>query len=335
MSEGIEESGSVASIIKAVHNDVWNINLFLNRETAINYSCFGCGHVPKKCMSDEQYRPLCALCAQSFIEKGDKIVHSPFADGRIAQIQLKCKNKLVQDQDSDVEAEQKSDAAAPAENECKWNGVVKDWQSHNDDECLFTVKQCQHCQNHNCSKSLMTEHDDVCPEKSVECPQDCGDNILRKNTETHKANVCLKTILDCRNAECTEKVVREVHHVHETQQCPKRIVQCSFKKYGCNQPDIKAEELVIHEKNNQMEHLQLQVKYLQQTIEDQTGVIKMYSGRVDNIKAGWRICDGTNGTYDLSSKFVKGKMVNSDDDQKECENYALCFIVKVPQNKTI
>lgn len=36
------------------------------------------------------------------------------------------------------------------------------------------------------------------------------------------------------------------------------------------------------------------------------GVIVMWSGTIDEIPYGWRLCDGTNGTPDLSGRFVVG-----------------------------
>ena len=41
-----------------------------------------------------------------------------------------------------------------------------------------------------------------------------------------------------------------------------------------------------------------------------TGIIAMWSGTLVNIPAGWRLCDGTNGTPNLLDKFVMG-VVNS------------------------
>ena len=37
-----------------------------------------------------------------------------------------------------------------------------------------------------------------------------------------------------------------------------------------------------------------------------SGVIVMWSGLISNIPDGWALCDGTNGTPDLRSKFIKG-----------------------------
>ena len=37
-----------------------------------------------------------------------------------------------------------------------------------------------------------------------------------------------------------------------------------------------------------------------------SGMIIMWSGLLSNVPAGWSVCDGTNGTPDLRSKFVRG-----------------------------
>jgi hypothetical protein len=37
-----------------------------------------------------------------------------------------------------------------------------------------------------------------------------------------------------------------------------------------------------------------------------TGIITMWSGSIANIPTGWLICDGTNGTPDLRSRFIVG-----------------------------
>ncbi len=36
------------------------------------------------------------------------------------------------------------------------------------------------------------------------------------------------------------------------------------------------------------------------------GMILMWSGTLDNIPDGWAVCDGSNGTPDLSNRFVIG-----------------------------
>ena len=51
---------------------------------------------------------------------------------------------------------------------------------------------------------------------------------------------------------------------------------------------------------------------LYETIDDTpaggipAGIIVMWGGLLANIPSGWALCDGTNGTPDLKSKFIKG-----------------------------
>eukprot|EP00485_Elphidium_margaritaceum_P010348 CAMPEP_0202705338 /NCGR_PEP_ID=MMETSP1385-20130828/17900_1 /ASSEMBLY_ACC=CAM_ASM_000861 /TAXON_ID=933848 /ORGANISM="Elphidium margaritaceum" /LENGTH=351 /DNA_ID=CAMNT_0049363549 /DNA_START=37 /DNA_END=1092 /DNA_ORIENTATION=+ len=349
MAEGVEITGSNDAVEKkAPHDAVWDMDLFLNNEAALNYACFSCGHVPNKCMSDDKYKPYCEACAKPLVEKGVAIQATPFADGRIGELKLKCKNKLtdpsvpvvvpvvVPDEKAaeaaadgaaadEKAAEAAADAAAPANNECTWTGALKDWQTHNDGECTFTVQQCPHCKAYDCSKSLMTAHDEKCGEKSIPCELTCGQNVLRKNMESHKADDCEQTVLKC-GIGCELELIRKLKQAHETQECPKRIVTCAFRKYGCTQQDVKAEELEKHDKENEIRHLQIQVQFLQNSVQDQVGVIKMYGGNIKELVEGWKLCDGTQGTVDLSAQFIQ----SSDDDQKDPENYALCYIVKTP-----
>jgi len=40
------------------------------------------------------------------------------------------------------------------------------------------------------------------------------------------------------------------------------------------------------------------------------GIIVIWSGTIDNIPSGWYLCDGTNGTPDLRSRFIYGASAN-------------------------
>lgn len=53
------------------------------------------------------------------------------------------------------------------------------------------------------------------------------------------------------------------------------------------------------------------------------GVIIMWSGKINEIPIGWALCDGNNGTPDLSNKFIKGVSSNNDDPGKTGGNNSI------------
>lgn len=68
-------------------------------------------------------------------------------------------------------------------------------------------------------------------------------------------------------------------------------------------------------------------------------IIVLWSGAIVDIPAGWKLCDGNNGTPDLRDKFVvgAGDTFNPGDDAGSTVSagalmhwYALCYIMKVP-----
>jgi len=42
------------------------------------------------------------------------------------------------------------------------------------------------------------------------------------------------------------------------------------------------------------------------------GIIALWSGDFDDIPFGWKLCDGTNGTPDLSQRFIRAAGVGMD-----------------------
>lgn len=69
-----------------------------------------------------------------------------------------------------------------------------------------------------------------------------------------------------------------------------------------------------------------------------TGQITLWHGAVENIPAGWHLCDGTAGTVDLRNKFIVGAGDTYDPGDSAPTNvaadagiayYALCYIQKI------
>lgn len=71
--------------------------------------------------------------------------------------------------------------------------------------CEFRSVACEHdCCGDTMSANKLQAHDDVCPEKLVPCPCECGLRFKRKVIPAH------------------------------TRECPFRLVECSFRCVGCN-----------------------------------------------------------------------------------------------------
>lgn len=61
------------------------------------------------------------------------------------------------------------------------------------------------------------------------------------------------------------------------------------------------------------------------------GTIVIWSGRSDEVPDGWALCDGENGTPDLTKMFV----LTVDDENGTISNYTLCYIMKLTEVTSI
>ena len=86
--------------------------------------------------------------------------------------------------------------------------------------------------------------------------------ILREEIESHLAEVCREESVSCSNQGCDKKIKRKESKAHTLSECRYRIVECTFKKYGCKTKDIKANELENHLKEYQMQHISDKFEYI-------------------------------------------------------------------------
>eukprot|EP01083_Nonionella_stella_P318514 1164686_1 len=312
-----EDQNSTLSL-KPATECVWDIKLFQNLGYAAQLACIECGHPPKRCLMDKDHQTLCELHAEPFLQKGDKIIDNPFADSMVAKAEIACKNALFDPDKADDEKKEEP-------KQCEWKGLVKDWQTHNDRDCTFTVVNCEDCCEYSSSRSLQPAHHEVCPFATIDCPLTCGGKILRKDTKTHTEDECPQTVMDCTNAECTCKIIRRLFDAHVTQECPKRIVPCPYGVYGCTQPNVKFESMEEHLQQFEIKHLQFQLNSLYELVNRQQqqqpqkqecevarGMISRFGGGVSDIPDGWVLCDGGHGTPNLRKQFVLKSAVYTD-----------------------
>ena len=93
---------------------------------------------------------------------------------------------------------------------------------------LFCVKRqimCEHCDVYFMYEQL-TEHHGECLEYQIPCPSNCNVNLKRKLIGSH---------LEL--------------------ECPNMVVECPYKKFGCEREVLRC-ELEEHKKINQIQHLE-------------------------------------------------------------------------------
>ena len=136
--------------------------------------------------------------------------------------------------------------------------------NHCSNECLNREVSCEHCLNKIVYRDL-NRHYEECLEFPLLCPNSCGANLRRKQTDSH-----IET------------------------DCPNTIVKCRYDKFGCNEV-IKRCEMEEHNKTNEIKHLEmttlfavneierlketnkLQFSQMKRTIEEQSAIIESLS----------------------------------------------------------
>ena len=82
-----------------------------------------------------------------------------------------------------------------------------------------------------------------------------ANTILRKNMVHHIDDECMEKVLICSNDECKEEIKRKDFKNHIESECEYRIIECEYVKFGCNYKGIKANEMEMHLKEYQIQHL--------------------------------------------------------------------------------
>ena len=146
---------------------------------------------------------------------------------------------------------------------CNWNGFYKDYKTHLNTECL---KECLYCSNEGCSQKILrenyNEHLKKCSFRKVLC-NECKIEILHNKLEEHK-KICPKIKINCPH--CKKSLQRESIENHIKNECPNTLIECNFKKYGCNEK-YKRIEFNNKMKENIEKHFLLGMNYLEDNIK--------------------------------------------------------------------
>lgn len=72
-------------------------------------------------------------------------------------------------------------------------------------------------------------HEEVCPERWIDCPnQNCKFNIRASQLNYHTNVECQFRKFQCRNPQCDKFIFRHQRQVHEDEQCPYRPAWCPY-----------------------------------------------------------------------------------------------------------
>ena len=231
------------------------------------YVCTRCkGVMLNACQVGEEQICVCETCV------GKKVRFQPMMKARQKIPQLKANCPL-------------------ATRGCKWNATLSEVVTHLDvcqeflvkcdydcgvilkrcelnnhcsSECLNREVSCEHCLNKTVYRYLK-RHYEECLEFPLLCPNSCGANLRRKQTDSH-----IET------------------------DCPNTIVKCRYERFGCKVV-IKRCELEEHNKTNEIEHLKMNTIFavtrmaqleetnkllfsqMSRTIEEQSAIIESIS----------------------------------------------------------
>ena len=112
----------------------------------------------------------------------------------------------------------------PCPNECKnekdnvQHFMRKDLDDHLEDKCPNQDYTCNHCDLAGTYVFITTEHDEVCPEKIIPCPnKECDEVMEHRHIEEHVEDVCDYTKIPCKykNIGCDMVCIRRDMEAHE------------------------------------------------------------------------------------------------------------------------
>ena len=193
------------------------------------YVCTECrGVMLNACQLGEEQIPVCETCV------GDRTGCQSMMKARkkILELKVNCplatRGCLWNATLSEVEAhlDECQEFIVDCELEC---GVILkrcEQENHCSNECLNRLISCEHCQAKIAHRDLK-QHYEVCLEFPLLCPNNCGANLRRKQTDPH-----IET------------------------DCPNAIVKCRYERFGCREV-VRRCEMDNHNKTNEIKHLEM------------------------------------------------------------------------------
>ena len=243
--------------------ETYPVELFLSNPILEHFKCEFCGDIladPVQFMCEDVVHTCCDYCLDKECPVCKKIEHDgssvsfseenhPFTDKLnriILELEVKCKFQ-------------------PAG--CPWTGKLKELFGFYGEKdhlsvCQFNIVKCH---NEGCKEIMhgrcLEEHDKLCLYFQVNC--NCGKSMLRKDMADHIKVECPLAPSECKL--CGAIMKRNLLETHLREEvsgippCPEAMVDCKFKKYGCNE-QIKRKDIQFHNTQAAEKHMNLRIK---------------------------------------------------------------------------
>ena len=192
------------------------------------FVCHECkGLMRNACQIGEEQTPVCEGCVTEGVSS-----HSMMRSRKmIPQLQAKCPLTTRR---------------------CEWNGMICEVEEHLN-VCPELVVKCKNACDVILPRKELAEHLKlICTKRIVDC-EHCHFSLMYKDLSQHH-DVCLELQLLCPN-KCDVIVRRKQLNTHIDTDCPNTVVECPYRKFGCEQ-EMKRCELEDHKRVNEIVHLQ-------------------------------------------------------------------------------
>ena len=205
---------------------------------AVETKC--CGHHLCKLCSEkiEAFTMACPLCKSPHLATQD----SAFMRRQLSLVHVYCTNKeccsKIYNHEYPISPDNRS-RLPPffiGSNLCKWQGKIKDLQSHLDDHCPHTTVICRYNCGVKITRCQKQEHEDrVCRKRPFSC-WFCDMKATAEEIDGHAAK-CDKRTIECPN-KCPATLLQGEVLFH-LEQCPLQEILCEFAHVGCKERVIR------------------------------------------------------------------------------------------------
>ena len=226
------------------------------------YVCTECkGVMRNACQIGKEQNYVCEVC----VKEGVPAISMVKSRNKILELQAKC---------------------PLATRGCSWNGKMVQVEEHLI-VCEKFVVNCTDACDVILPKSELNLHlKSFCVKRLVTCKH-CNEYFMYEELTNHYLT-CLEYQVPCPN-NCNVNLKRKLLDSHLELECPNAVVDCPYKKFGCEQGVLRR-DLVGHNKFNQMQHFEsasifaiCEMEELKQTNIQQTEMIEQQIKTIEQL----------------------------------------------------